>query len=167
MAWDLYAIHAGHWTYDLHLMTGILLPGRLPLDEVLFFLVTPTCAILAFERGARGAQAAGRDEETGAAVSYTELAVLGVAGAVLVDTVVLRTWLLRRRTYWTAYAIVLFFQLITNGILTGFEIVRYDPAAILGWRIAFAPVEDLLFGYAMVTLTLSFWVWLGRRGIRT
>jgi lycopene cyclase domain-containing protein len=100
-------------------------------------------------------------------VSYTELAVLGVAGAVLVDTLVLRTWLLRRRTYWTAYAIVLFFQLVTNGILTGFDIVRYDPAAILGWRIAFAPVEDLLFGYAMVTLTLSSWVWLGRRGIRT
>jgi lycopene cyclase domain-containing protein len=100
-------------------------------------------------------------------VTYTQLALAGVAGAVLVDTVVLRTWLLRRRTYWTAYAIVLFFQLIANGILTGFDIVRYDPAAILGWRIAFAPVEDLLFGYAMVTLTLSFWVWLGRRGIRT
>ena len=49
VAWDLYAIHAGHWTYDLNRMTGVLLPGRLPLDEVLFFLVTPTCAILAFE----------------------------------------------------------------------------------------------------------------------
>ena len=100
-------------------------------------------------------------------MSYTQLALLGVAGALLVDTVLLRTWLVRRRTYWTAYAIVLFFQLVTNGILTGFEIVRYDPAAILGWRIAFAPVEDLLFGYAMVTLTLSTWVWLGRRGIHT
>jgi lycopene cyclase domain-containing protein len=100
-------------------------------------------------------------------VTYTQLALAGVAGAVLVDTVVLRTWLVRRRTYWTAYAIVLFFQLATNGILTGLDIVRYDPAAILGWRIAFAPVEDLLFGYAMVTLTLSTWVWLGRRGIRT
>ena len=100
-------------------------------------------------------------------MSYTQLAVLGVAGAVLVDTAVLRTWLVRRRTYWTAYGIVLFFQLVTNGILTGFDIVRYDPGAILGWRIAFAPVEDLLFGYAMVTLTLSTWVWLGRKGIRT
>ncbi len=100
-------------------------------------------------------------------MSYTQLALLGVAGAVLVDTVLLRTWLVRRRTYWTAYAIVLSFQLATNGILTGFDIVRYDPGAILGWRIAFAPVEDLLFGYAMVTLTLSTWVWLGRRGIRT
>jgi lycopene cyclase domain-containing protein len=100
-------------------------------------------------------------------VSYTQLAVLGVAGALLVDTALLRTWLVRRRTYWTAYGIVLFFQLVTNGILTGFDIVRYDPDAILGWRVAFAPVEDLLFGYAMVTLTLSTWVWLGRRGVRT
>ena len=100
-------------------------------------------------------------------MSYTQLALFGVVGAVLVDTAVLRTWLVRRRTYWTAYGIVLFFQLVTNGILTGFDIVRYDPGAILGWRIAFAPVEDLLFGYAMVTLTLSTWVWLGRRGIRT
>ena len=88
-----------------------------------------------------------------------------MAGALLVDTAVLRTWLVRRRTYWTAYGIVLFFQLVTNGILTGFDIVRYDPHAILGWRVAFAPVEDLLFGYAMVTLTLSTWVWLARRGI--
>jgi lycopene cyclase domain-containing protein len=99
-------------------------------------------------------------------VSYTQLALLGVAGAVFVDTVLLRTWLVRRRTYWTAYAIVLFFQLVANGILTGFDIVRYDPGAILGWRVAFAPVEDILFGYAMVTLTLSTWVWLGRKGIR-
>jgi lycopene cyclase domain-containing protein len=100
-------------------------------------------------------------------VSYTQLAVLGVVAAVLVDTVLLRTWLLRRKTYWTAYAIVLFFQLVTNGIFTGLDIVRYDPGAILGPRIAFAPVEDLLFGYSMITLTLSTWVWLGRRGVRT
>ena len=100
-------------------------------------------------------------------MTYTQLAVLGVLAAVAVDTVVLRTWLLRRRTYWVAYAIVLFFQLITNGIFTGFEIVRYDPDTILGLRIVYAPVEDLLFGWAMVTTTLSTWVWLGRRGVRT
>ena len=100
-------------------------------------------------------------------MSYTQLALLGVAGAVFVDTVLLRTWLVRRRTYWTAYAIVLFFQLVANGILTGLDIVRYDPGAILGWRVAFAPVGDILFGYAMVTLTLSSWVWLGRKGIRS
>jgi len=49
VVWDLYAIARGHWHYDLRWMTGVLLPGGLPLDELLFFLVTPTCAILAFE----------------------------------------------------------------------------------------------------------------------
>jgi lycopene cyclase domain-containing protein len=85
---------------------------------------------------------------------------------VLADTVLLRTWLLRRRSYWTAYAIVLFFQLIANGILTGRRVVRYDPATILGAHFAYAPVEDLLFGFALVTGTLSTWVWLGRRANR-
>ena len=99
-------------------------------------------------------------------MSYTQLALLGVAGALLVDTVLLRTWLLRRRSYWTAYGIVLFFQLIVNGVLTGRRIVTYDPAVILGPRIAYAPVEDLLFGFALVTVTLSTWVWLGRRDSR-
>lgn len=98
-------------------------------------------------------------------MSYTALAVLGVAAAVAVDLVVLRTRLLTRRIYWTAYAIVLFFQLVSNGILTGLRVVTYDPAAVLGVRLARAPVEDLLFGFALVTITLSTWVWAGRRGV--
>lgn len=48
-AWDVAAIAAGHWHYDFHQMTGVVLPGRLPLEELLFFLVIPTCAILGFE----------------------------------------------------------------------------------------------------------------------
>jgi lycopene cyclase domain-containing protein len=47
--WDLAAIAAGHWTFDPGQTTGIVFPGGLPLDEVLFFLVVPVCAILGFE----------------------------------------------------------------------------------------------------------------------
>jgi lycopene cyclase domain-containing protein len=96
-------------------------------------------------------------------VTYTAAAVLGVAGAVAVDLFVLRTRLLRRRVFWATYPIVVFFQLISNGILTGRGIVRYDPDAILGLRLVYAPVEDLLFGFALVLLTLSVWTWWGRR----
>ncbi|MDP9239023.1 MAG: lycopene cyclase domain-containing protein [Actinomycetota bacterium] len=95
-------------------------------------------------------------------MSYTAAAVLGVLGAAVVDLAVLRTRLLTRKVFWTAYAIIVGFQLIVNGILTGRRIVQYDPDAILGTRIAYAPVEDLLFGFAMILLTLSTWVWLGR-----
>ena len=44
--WDLYAIAAGHWTFDPERTTGVLLPGGLPLDEVLFFVVVPVAAVL-------------------------------------------------------------------------------------------------------------------------
>jgi lycopene cyclase domain-containing protein len=99
-------------------------------------------------------------------VTYTVAALLGVGGAAVVDLLVLRTRLLRRRAFWVAYAIVLFFQLVVNGVLTGLRIVRYDADAVIGRRFAYAPVEDLLFGFAMVLLTLSVWVWCGRRGVR-
>jgi lycopene cyclase domain-containing protein len=48
-AWDVAAIAAGHWGYDRRQITGVLLPGRLPLEEALFFLVVPVCAVLGFE----------------------------------------------------------------------------------------------------------------------
>jgi lycopene cyclase domain-containing protein len=95
-------------------------------------------------------------------MSYTAAALLGVALTLLLDLAVLRTRLVTRRAYWTAYAICLFFQVIVNGVLTGRHVVRYAPAAILGPRVAFAPVEDLLFGWSLVTQTLVWWVWLGR-----
>ena len=47
--WDFAAIAAGHWTFDPEQTTGVVLPGGVPLDEVLFFLVVPVCAILGFE----------------------------------------------------------------------------------------------------------------------
>jgi len=99
-------------------------------------------------------------------MSYTAAALLGVAGALAVDLFALRTRLVTRAVFWSTYPIIIVFQLLSNGILTGRRIVVYDPGAIIGWRIAYAPVEDLFFGFAMVLLTLSTWVWLGRRGIQ-
>ena len=99
-------------------------------------------------------------------MTYTLTACLGVLAAIGVDHVLLRTNLLRRKAFWTAYAIVLAFQLVVNGLLTGLRIVRYDRRRIIGLRIAYAPVEDLLFGFAMVTTTLALWVWWGRRAAR-
>ena len=112
-------------------------------------------------------------------MTYTQLGVVAVLLVAACDVWLLRTRLLGRRVFWVSYAIVLFFQLITNGLFTGLGIVRYDGAAITGssspaqgappfvgdGRLAFAPVEDLLFGFALVLLTLSLWVFWGRRGI--
>ncbi len=97
-------------------------------------------------------------------MTYTALAVTGLVLAVLTDLVVLRTRLLRRAAFWTAYAIIICFQLLINGVLTGLPVVSYDSAAILGPTLVHAPVEDLAFGFALVLSTLSCWVALGRSG---
>jgi lycopene cyclase domain-containing protein len=96
-------------------------------------------------------------------LTYTAAVSLGVAGALLIDLAVLRTRLVSRRVFWATYPIVLFFQLISNGILAGLGVVRYAPAAIVGPRLVYAPVEDLAFGFALVLTSLSTWVWWGRR----
>ena len=49
VAWDLYAISRGHWQFDPAQTLGVVLPGGLPLDELLFFLVIPLAAVLTLE----------------------------------------------------------------------------------------------------------------------
>jgi lycopene cyclase domain-containing protein len=96
-------------------------------------------------------------------VSYSALAVSAVVAVLVVDLLVYRTRMVTRPVFWAAYAIVVVFQLLMNGVLTGLDVVVYDPGTIWGPRIAYAPVEDLLFGFAMVTLTLATWAAVNRR----
>jgi lycopene cyclase domain-containing protein len=46
--WDLAAIEAGHWSYDPAQLLGVRI-GRLPVEELLFFVVVPLCTICGFE----------------------------------------------------------------------------------------------------------------------
>ena len=98
-------------------------------------------------------------------MTYTLAAVLAMAGALTLDLVVARTRLVLRRVFWATYPVVVVFQLIFNGILTGRGVVLYDPAAIIGVRVVGAPVEDLVFGFALILMSLSVWVWWERRGV--
>ncbi len=96
-------------------------------------------------------------------MTYTVAAALGVAAALVLDLVILRTRLVLGRVFWLSYAIILLFQVVANGWLTGRGVVSYDPAAILGPRLVHAPIEDLAFGFALVLATLAVWVRLGPR----
>lgn len=56
LAWDLYAVREGNWTFDRAQTLGVVLPGGLPIEEVTFFLVVPLAAVLTLEavRAVRG-----------------------------------------------------------------------------------------------------------------
>ena len=98
-------------------------------------------------------------------MSYTQIAIMAVILAALLDLFGLRTRLLTRRAFWTSYAIILPFQLLTNWWLTSRNIVMYDKHAIIGPRLASAPLEDIAFGFALILGVLSLWVYWGKRGI--
>ena len=97
---------------------------------------------------------------------YSDIAIVGVIFAVFFDLYGVKTALLTKSVFWTSYAIIVPFQLITNWWLTSRGIVTYNPDAIIGTRIAGAPIEDLLFGFALVLSTMSLWVYWGRKGIQ-
>lgn len=97
---------------------------------------------------------------------YSDIAIGGVIVAVFFDLYGAKTALLTKSVFWTSYAIILPFQLITNWWLTSRGIVTYSPDAIIGTRICSAPIEDLLFGFALVLSTMSLWVYWGRKGIQ-
>jgi lycopene cyclase domain-containing protein len=96
-------------------------------------------------------------------MTYTAAAAVAVVAAVVLDVLLLRTRLVLGRVFWCSYPIVLVFQLLSNGILTGRGVVLYRPSAIIGVRLAHAPVEDLAFGFALVLATLSLWTYLKPR----
>jgi lycopene cyclase domain-containing protein len=49
VAWDVLEIRAHAWHYDSRYLVGVTLPGRLPLEELLFFVVIPLCSVLTLE----------------------------------------------------------------------------------------------------------------------
>ena len=66
-------------------------------------------------------------------------------------------------------AIVYCFHVLVDGWLTKLSapIVVYDEGQITGVRVPWdIPVEDYLFGFSMITLTLMLWVHLGEQGER-
>ncbi|MEI7540852.1 MAG: lycopene cyclase domain-containing protein [Actinomycetes bacterium] len=91
-------------------------------------------------------------------MSYTQLAVIAVAISISFDLYLFNTQLLKRKVFWTSYAIIVGFQLLTNWWLTSRNIVMYSSDTIIGIRIASAPVEDLLFGFALILGVLSNWI---------
>jgi lycopene cyclase domain-containing protein len=93
-------------------------------------------------------------------LGYTLPAALAVLLVCATELALLRTGLFRRPAYWLSMLIVLGFQIPVDGWLTKLSspIVIYDDTQLSGVRFPFdIPVEDFLFGFALVTAVLLLW----------
>ncbi|AYE95021.1 MULTISPECIES: lycopene cyclase domain-containing protein [Mycobacterium] len=93
-------------------------------------------------------------------LGYTVPAVVSVLAVCALEFTVLRTGLFRKLAYWLSMVIVLGFQVPVDGWLTKLSapVVIYDERQTSGLRFPFdIPVEDFLFGFALVTGVLLLW----------
>ncbi len=93
-------------------------------------------------------------------LGYTVPAAAAVLTVCAMELAILRTGMFRRPAYWLSMLIVLGFQIPVDGWLTKLSspIVIYDERQIIGLRFPFdIPIEDFLFGFAMVTAVLLLW----------
>jgi lycopene cyclase domain-containing protein len=100
-------------------------------------------------------------------LEYTWASIVAVVAVVAVELLWLRTGLFGRITFWVSYAVILFFQVLVDGWLTKLSapIVTYNPDRFSGIRVPFdIPIEDYLFGFALIVLTMLLWERAGRSG---
>ena len=103
-------------------------------------------------------------------LGYTVPAVLAVIAVCVLEFGALRTGLFRRPAYWISMVIVFGFMIPVDGWLTKLSapIVIYDESHTSGVRFPFdIPIEDFLFGFALVTAVLLLWERQRLRDLKT
>ncbi len=100
-------------------------------------------------------------------MEYTWAAAVACVMVIAVELLWLKTGLFRKVTFYVSWAIILFFMVLVDGWLTKLSapIVLYNEEESSGIRFPWdIPVEDYLFGFALITLTMLLWERAGRGG---
>jgi lycopene cyclase domain-containing protein len=96
---------------------------------------------------------------------YTAAALAGVAVVLVTELAMVKSGILKERAYWLTVLVALAFQVPVDGWLTKHSapIVMYEQSSTTGIRVPWdIPIEDFLFGFALITLVLSLWQWQAR-----
>lgn len=175
--WDA-AVTGRHWWFDGRYTMGFR-PFGLPLEEVLFFLSVPYACGFLWEtvmRPARPQLRAGTASIYVAAAlalalglglfasgrEYTGLALSALALAIVLDDA-LGTGLCRQPRFWLFLLAVVGLNFVFNGYLTGRPVVHYDPRYQLDLRIGTVPVEDFVYGSALMIGVVALFHWFEGR----
>jgi isorenieratene synthase len=168
VAWDT-VVAGRHWTFnDAYVSTRLL---GLPLGEWAFFLTVPLACSYTWEMLTGGvdpapvrraapvwAAAVGLVAAGAAAWSrgleYTGFGCGALAGAIALDLMG-GGRVLRHRRFGVFTGMVVGFTVIFNGYLTARPVVLYDARYQLDLRIGTIPIEDFLYGLALVVANVT------------
>ena len=167
LIWDQWFTEKGVWGFTLVHTAGLYL-GRLPLEEVLFFVIVPYNCMFIFE--VIGAYFQPKNKALFNRIFFGVFLLLGLSllmqqptgwytlSAVLL-AMLLSVTLLIYNPSWLSQFVISFLVcllpfLVVNGLLTGaattLPVVWYNPAEFSGWRIITIPVEDLFYNFDLL-----------------
>lgn len=171
LIWDS-IVADSHWHFNEKYVLGISF-FNLPIEEILFFISVPFACLFTWEMIIR------RTEEKEimwvnkirrylyllipigiwffiSGKHYTGLAITFLGLAILLDHLMNTNIILQKRFY-LYLLLVLLFTLIFNGYLTWRPVVTYSVQYQLDFRIFTIPVEDFIYGTALIFMNTSIY----------
>lgn len=170
----------GWWDYDPAYVSGVEFVG-LPIEEIVFFFTVPfACLFLwwALQKHWGRAAIPQRTRQlliAGAVAIGGYFLMIGILDgkertlfdAVLylgVVAVIALSRLSREAVFWRWSAIVFVLFLMFNSILTALPIVVYDESFMTGWRIGTIPIEDTLYNFVFLWLSVTMFEYARGKG---
>ena len=176
--WDIIFTRMNVWGFSHSYTLGLFILD-LPIEEWLFFIAIPFACVFVYEIL--------RYYLPTLRPNWAILTVLLVAFAMLFLTLTITffgrlytfyasalaivwvLWLLIKRPYWTAHFLLMFVLImipfiLVNGTLTGMAtatpVVSYNAAHIMGPRLITIPLEDTIYNFDMLIMTVATFEWL-------
>ncbi|ACP54435.1 lycopene cyclase domain-containing protein [Saccharolobus islandicus] len=169
--WDFLATWKDSWSFNPKYVMGIYVIN-LPMEEVMFFLVTPFATLLIFDFVMNSV----RDREVKWVqkviittiplliitlpfvfnYSYTFIDFLYLIMSFIISLLIARD-LLVSRNFWIFIGLSYIPFLLFDYFLTSDPVVIYGPNSILGIRFITIPVEDFIYSFSMLTLYTVFY----------
>jgi lycopene cyclase domain-containing protein len=167
LIWDQWFTEKGVWGFTMAHTAHIFL-GKLPLEEILFFVVVPYNCMFIFE--VIGVYFQPKNKAILNRVFFGTFLLLGLTlliqqptgwytlSAILLAILLSITLLIYNPT-WLSQFVISFLVcllpfLVVNGLLTGaattLPVVWYNPAEFSGWRIITIPAEDLFYNFDLL-----------------
>lgn len=176
--WDTQVAGAHWWFNEVYTLPYRI--GHLPIGEWLFFFTVPYACVFTWEVFKAyfqnktvsvdflyhwfwsAALLLGAVTLFVTGLEYTGLAA-GAFSLAMISDRILKTYLLKQSLFLWLLGLIIFFTLIFNGYLTARPVVLYDYSFQLHFLIGTIPVEDFVYGLALMYHVIVLFEWLQGR----